>query len=187
MISRIEGTAIRVSVGTVVIQAGGIGYRVYATPDTLLSISEGAPCSLWTHLAVRENALDLYGFSTEEDLRFFNLLLGVSGIGPKSALNVMAIARLDTLSAAISEGDASHLTKVAGIGKKTAEKIVLELRDKVGAATGRGISRADTDALDALVAMGYSQSDAREALKNVPREIESSNDRLREALRGLGS
>lgn len=188
MIGHIEGVAIHLDASSLIVSAGGVGYRVFTTPDTTRHFKEGAAAALWTHLAVRENALDLYGFLTREELRFFEMLLGVSGIGPKSALNVMAIASIETLRSAISGGDASHLTKVAGIGKKTAEKIVLELRDKVGLPSEFSeAGRADTDALDALTAMGYSLNEARDALKRVPREVESSNDRLREALRQLGS
>jgi Holliday junction DNA helicase RuvA len=187
MIGHIEGKTVHIGLNTLIISAAGVGYQVFVTPDTALGATLGESTSIWTHLAVRENALDLYGFPTRDELHFFHLLLGVSGIGPKSALNVMAVAHIETLRSAIASGDASHLTKVAGIGKKTAEKIVLELRDKIGAIEGVSEStRADTDALEALVAMGYSLNDAREALKKVPREIASSNDRLREALRKLG-
>lgn len=186
MIGQIEGAVVYIGANTLIVKTGGVGYLLFVTPDTALGATLQATLTLWTHLAVRENALDLYGFPTRDELQFFELLLGVSGIGPKSALNVMTVAHIDTIRSAIASGDASHLTKVAGIGKKTAEKIVLELRDKIGVITDTSdAGRADTDALEALVAMGYSISDAREALKRVPREIESSNDRLREALRKL--
>ena len=187
MIGPIKGSVAHIGANTLIVSASGVGYLLFVTPDTALSARLDAEITLWTHLAVRENALDLYGFPTQDELHFFALLLSVSGIGPKSALNVMAIAHLETLRSAIASGDASHLTKVAGIGKKTAEKIVLELRDKIGVISDTSdIGRADTDALEALMAMGYSMSDARDALKRVPREVTSSNDRLREALRKLG-
>ncbi|MFA7309888.1 MAG: Holliday junction branch migration protein RuvA, partial [Candidatus Paceibacterota bacterium] len=144
--------------------------------------------ALWTYLAVREDALDLYGFSHEEELRFFELLLSVSGIGPKSALAVLDIASVETLRSAISAANANYLTTVSGIGKKTAEKIVLELKDKMpkGAPGSASALRGDQEALEAMRALGYSASEARDALREVPVEIEGGSDRLRAALKLLG-
>ena len=174
--------------GYAVISAGGVGYKVSATRELLLTLKQDKEVALWTHLAVRENALDLYGFASEEELRLFELLLTVSGIGPKSALAILDIATVETLRSAISAGNASYLTKVSGIGKKTAEKIVLELSDKVGASTEGSAAtlHGDAEALEAMKALGYSQAEARDALRKVPPEVERSNERLREALRLLG-
>ncbi len=168
---------------------GGIGYKVATTKEVLARTSVGSQVTLWTHLAVREDALDLYGFPTEEELRFFELLLTVSGIGPRSALGILDIASVETLRSAIAHEKSEYLTKVSGIGRKTAEKIVLELRDKVGvSAEGSEHSlRGDSEALEAMRALGYSANEARDALRKVPKEIEKSNDRLREALKILGS
>lgn len=188
MIGRISGTLVYQGISEAIIDAGGVGYRVFITLDTAKTLSAGGQASLFTHLAVRENALDLYGFLSREELQFFELLLGVSGIGPKSALNIMNVATIEALRSAIHAGDASHLVKVSGIGKKTAEKIVLELREKIGPAELSPLSstRAESDALEALHALGYSLSEARDALKQVPREVEGDSERLREALRLLG-
>ena len=138
---------------------------------------------------MRENALDLYGFATKEEWNFFELLLTVSGIGPKSAMAILSVASPATIKQAIVTDDSSRLTKVSGIGKKTAEKIVLELKDKVGIGSiesTRALS-SDEGALEAMRSLGYSQSEAREALRAVPSEFQGVNDRLREALRILGS
>jgi Holliday junction DNA helicase RuvA len=189
MIGHIEGEVRAIRGTYCIVSAGGVGYKVFCTKDTLASLKQGARASLWTHLAVRESILDLYGFKEEEEMRFFDLLLTVSGIGPKSALAILDIAAVETLRSAISGSNASYLTKVSGIGKKTAEKIVLELKDKVGAGTAesnRALS-SDEGALEAMRALGYSQSEAREALRKVPDEFQGVNDRLREALRLLGS
>ena len=189
MIGRLEGVVSAVRAGYAILSAGGVGYKVFATREALLTLTLDHEAALWTHLAVRETLLDLYGFVSEEELRLFELLLTVSGIGPKSALAILDIASVETLRSAIAAGNASYLTKVSGIGKKTAEKIVLELRDKIGAAA-EGVSaslRGDEEALEAMKALGYSQAEARDALRAVPPEIERSNDRLREALRILGS
>lgn len=188
MIGHLRGTVLASRSGFLILAAGGVGYKVAATRATLLTLKEGSEAALWTHLAVREDILDLYGFSSEEELHIFNLLLSVSGIGPKSALAIVDIASVETLRSAISTGRSEYLTKVSGIGKKTAEKIVLELRDKIGLGTAlEGASlKGDEEALEAMRALGYSAGEARDALRKVPAEIEKSSDRLREALKIMG-
>lgn len=188
MIGYLNGVVVAVRPGFAILSASGVGYKVFATRELLLTLKLDHEAALWTHLAVRENILDLYGFSSESELRLFELLLTVSGIGPKSALAILDIASVETLRSAISAGNASYLTKVSGIGKKTAGKIVLELRDKVGASAEDGAAslHGDEEALEAMKALGYSQGEARDALRKVPQEIERSGERLREALRILG-
>ena len=187
MIGALEGTVKLVRLGFCILSVGGVGYKIAAKRETLADLQAGADASLWTYLAVRENALDLYGFGLEEELHFFELLLTVSGIGPKSALAILDLAPVETLRSAIASGNASYLTKVSGIGKKTAEKIVVELRDKVGAAGSSDTMKGDEEALEAMHALGYSLAEARDALRKVPQHIERGNDRLREALKILGS
>lgn len=189
MIGHLEGTVHSVHGGHAILSAGGVGYKLAATRETIASLKAGAQASLWTHLAVREDALDLYGFRSHEELRFFEMLLTVPGIGPKSALAVLDIASIETLRSAIAAGNAGYLTNVSGIGKKTAEKIVLELKDKVGAAvhSSKAALKGDEEALEAMRSLGYSQAEAREALRKVPATVEKSSARLREALRILGS
>ncbi|MFZ2886752.1 MAG: Holliday junction branch migration protein RuvA [Minisyncoccia bacterium] len=188
MIGHLEGTVTATRAGYVILSAGGVGYKVAATKETLAALAPDTKVALWTHLAVRENALDLYGFRSEDELRFFDLLLTVSGIGPKSGLAILDIATVETMRSAIARGNAEYLTNVSGIGKKTAEKIVLELRDKVGlAAAGEaGTTLGDEEALEALSSLGYKPHEAREALRKISHEFENSNDRLREALKILG-
>lgn len=186
MIGHIEGTVLAKHDGSLIISVGGLGYKVAAPKGFTLTLSIGASVALWTHLAVREDALDLYGFPTEDELRIFNLLHSVSGIGPKSALAIVDIASVETLRSAISEGNAGYLTKVSGIGKKTADKIILELHDKIGLPEAGGTLKGDEEALEAMRALGYSPQEAREALKKVPRTITNANDRLREALKLMG-
>jgi holliday junction DNA helicase RuvA len=190
MIAHIEGTIIYTTDKFVIVDVHGVGYKVYVTTDTCASCTIGDTVALWTYTAVRENALDLYGFLTIEEMSFFELLLDVSGIGPKSALGILAVAPITTLQKAIATGDTSYLNKVSGIGRKTAEKIVIELRDKLRAfkdADGTPSTlRAESDAIEALKALGYSHNEARDAMKHVPRAIESTNDRIKEALKILG-
>ena len=131
---------------------------------------------------------ELFGFFHREELEFFELLIGISGIGPKSALGVMALAPLDTLKRAIAAGEITYLTKVSGIGKKMAQKIILELREKLaGEAAGEaGELAADADVLEALISLGYSRAQARGALQKIPSTIISTNDRIKEAIKILG-
>ncbi len=188
MIGSISGDVQAIRTSFAIIATGGVGYKVAATRSTLASLAVGSPTMLWTHLIVREDVLDLYGFQTEGEMQFFEMLLSVSGIGPKSALAVLDIASIDTLKSAIAGGNSAYLTNVSGIGRKTAEKIVIELRDKVGAvATSTDAAlRGDEDALEAMRALGYSAQEARDALRKVPSSIQSGTDRLREALKIVG-
>jgi len=169
-----------------IVETTGVGYKVNVSPDTLFKLpSNEEEVLLWIHTHAREDSLELYGFINREDLGFFEMLLGISGIGPRSALSVLGVATVDVLKRAISTGDTAYLTKVSGIGRKTAEKIILELRDKVGEETG-GSLQADIDALEALKSLGYSQNEAREALKKVSPES-NTNTKVREALKILGN
>jgi Holliday junction DNA helicase RuvA len=171
MISQIKGTVIEIGLKSIIIDVNGLGYRVSMTEDGLSKMKENAEVKLWTHLAIREDAQDLYGFTTKKERDFFELLITISGIGPKTALNILSLVKSDVLANAIREGSTGQLVKVSGIGKKTAEKIVLELRDKMGGFAGSedtltGMS-SDADAIEALKALGYDVGEAREALKKV--------------------
>lgn len=190
MIAHIEGTNIYMTDKFVVVDASGVGYKIFATTDTLSKTSVGSTFALWTYMAVRENSLDLYGFETIDEMSFFELLLDVSGIGPKSALSILTVATLDTLKKAIATGDTSYLTKVSGIGRKTSEKIVIELRDKLKGHKGEDGApsslRGESDIVEALKSLGYSQNEARDVLKQIPHSIEGTNARIKEALKILG-
>lgn len=189
MIAYLEGAVEFKGEKFVVIKVSGIGYKVFVGPETLRKISErGSTTKLWTHQYVREDALELYGFSQYAELDLFETLIGISGIGPKGALGVLGVAPVDTLKKAIAAGDTSYLTRVSGIGRKTAEKIVLELKEKMA---GRGVTvdapelQSEADALDAMIALGYSQREAREALASVSAELPVEK-RVGEALKKLG-
>ncbi len=148
----------------------------------------GESASFWTYMAVRENALDLYGFNSMDDMQFFELLLEISGIGPKSAIGIMSITSVESLSEAIATGDTAYLTKVSGIGKKTAERIVIELRDKIlkrGSYTNTNNLRDESDALLALQSLGYGERESREELKQIDTKKDTSA-RVKEALKILG-
>ncbi|MCM2338966.1 MAG: Holliday junction branch migration protein RuvA [Burkholderiales bacterium] len=175
----------------IIVETGGVGYKISISPDTLSKLKNTKEAVLfWIHTHVREDILDLYGFLDREELEFFEMLINVSGIGPKGALGVLGVAPIETLKRAISTGDIAYLTKISGIGKKTAEKIIIELRDKMQNKNteekGSTSLRDELDALEALKSLGYSQNEAREALKEVSSEA-NTNTKIREALKILAN
>lgn len=186
MIAKIEGVVWDINPKFLTVGVAGIGFKIYTTTETKEVSQKGANISLFTHLAVREDALDLYGFLTEEELNFFEMLISISGIGPKTALNVLNVSSVLALTRAIGSNDITHLTKVSGIGRKIAEKIVLELKDKVTGETSDISLRDEVDAVEALKSLGYSQREAREALKEVEKKFTKTGDRIKEALKILG-
>jgi Holliday junction DNA helicase RuvA len=181
MIAQLKGSVSSIGAGFVVLDVHGVGYKIY----TSFVSREGSEIMLWTHLAVRETALDLYGFKHREELSLFELLVSVSGIGPKSALAILSMASVETLRSAIASGDTSYLTKVSGIGRKTAQKIVLELKEKVGDA-GDVDLRGAADAVEVLRSLGYSQQESRDAIQQVDPEISSTGERVKSALKIIG-
>ncbi len=188
MIASISGTITAKGDRFLVIETGGLGYQVFVTTATLGSAQEGENVKLFTYHHVSETASDLFGFPTLADVEFFEMLLGISGIGPRTALAVMNVAKLPDLKTAILKNDASLLTTVSGIGKKTAERIVLELRGKIEAASSDEAAGTEEDAtvIDALVALGYSRAQARSALQKLPPSLNGVSDRVREALKHMG-
>ena len=186
MIRRLRGSVIEVEYLSVVVDVGGMGYQVYMPKTDEVTLEHEVV--LYTHLAVRENAMDLYGFLTEEELHTFELLLALPKIGPKSALQILSQADVATLKKAVHEGDATYLTKMSGIGKKTAEKIVAGLTDKLGVADVplREGGQSDADVIDALITLGYTQKEAREAVQQLSPDLPDTNARIKEALQRLG-
>lgn len=192
MISHLRGTLISSGVDYVIIDCGGVGYLVHTPRETATALElrskDEKEVSVFTHLAVRDTSLDLYGFTAEDELNFFELLISVSGIGPRSALQIMNLETVGMLSSAIIESNTAYLTKVSGIGKKSAERIIIELRDKIVAReeeSGHAHSE-DADAFEALTSLGYSAKEARDALRALPKGTEGAGNRLTEALKMLG-
>ncbi len=189
MIAYLEGTVIHTTDKFIILNTGNIGYKVSVTPEIISLCKNEEQIALFIHTSVRENSIDLFGFQNSEELSFFELLLDVSGIGPRSALGIIGLAPIHTIKRAIATGDVSYLNKVSGIGKKTAEKIIIELRDKLQSykqdSDTPSTLREEGDLLEALKSLGYSQNEARDALKNIPPSIEGTNARIKEALRIL--
>ena len=183
MIAFVRGTAVDMTEHSVIVEAGGIGYEIYMTGTDLSQIHMGEEVKIHTYFNVREDAMQLYGFRSKDDLQMFKLLLGVNGVGPKAALGVLAGITADELRFAILSDDVKTLSKAPGIGKKTAQKLILELKDKMKledafelklaheqerAAVGAGeVSDGRQEAVEALVALGYSSADALRAVRKV--------------------
>ncbi|HEY8620254.1 MAG TPA: Holliday junction branch migration protein RuvA [Dermatophilaceae bacterium] len=203
MITSLRGVVLSAGLDSAVIEVGGVGLLLHTTPATAASLRPGAEVVLATTLIVREESLTLYGFADADERAVFDLVLTVSGVGPRIALAMLAVHTPDGLRGAVSGGDLAALTKVPGIGKKGAERIVLELRDKIGVPTSgaaaSATSRATADestaqVRDALVGLGWSAKQADEAVEAVRPTVirtEASDGAnvsalLRAALRELG-
>lgn len=188
MIHSLTGTISLRRDNYVVLTVGGIGLKVFVPLSFTPDMDEKSMVSLFTHLHVREDALELYGFKTEDELAFFEALISVSGVGPKSAIGVLGVAPLERLHAALAEGDAALFQKTSGIGRKTAERIVIDLKEKIAAsydATTIGKIKADADILEALVGLGYSRKQAQNAIARIEPDLIGMNERLRDALKKI--
>lgn len=188
MISYISGSILSKSKHSLtVMTAGGVGYEIAMTPLRLVGFGIGQEIELFTYLRVTDQAHDLYGFVTAEERQFFSLLMTVSGVGPKTALNVLSLGSIDHIKDAIARGDVKYLTAVQGLGKKTAERLVVELKSKVGLATETGEQEGGImgDAIDALVSLGYSKDEARAVVQKIDAADATSEQILREALKLL--
>ena len=192
MIGRIHGTLVHVNPPDILVDAHGVGYEISVPMSTLYDLPPaGQPVTLVTHLVVREDAQLLYGFLTEGERTAFRALIKVSGIGPRMALAVLSGLSVDDLSRAVSEQETGRLTRVPGVGKKTAERLLLELKGKlapVAEATqsgGGALFSSSDDILRALVALGYSEKESAAAVGRLPEDI-SVKDGIRQALKALG-
>ena len=187
MIACLSGTVRRKDLNAIIVDVSGVGYKVLVTTETALEAAPSSPIFLWTHLVVRETSLELFGFLDKETLDIFELLITISGIGPKTALSILNVATPSMLRQAVASEDITYLTRVSGIGKKNAEKIVLELKDKLKTTDAdKSVNiRAEGDVLEALISLGYSERDTRDALKKVPKEVEGTSERVKAALKLL--
>ncbi|MCX6719182.1 MAG: Holliday junction branch migration protein RuvA [Candidatus Taylorbacteria bacterium] len=189
MISSLHGTIAHIDSRYLIIEVNDVGYKVFVTANTLHSLKVGAEIMIHTYLAVREDALDLYGFNDLQEKNLFELLISISGIGPKGALNILSAVSSDALINAIRSNSTAHLVKVSGIGRKTAEKIVLELKDKLGGLIGNEKMSvdmsSDMDAIEALKALGYDANEARDSLKKIDKNIADTGQKVKAALKML--
>ncbi|MFY9457456.1 MAG: Holliday junction branch migration protein RuvA [Candidatus Spechtbacterales bacterium] len=187
MIAYLEGKIKYIGDNFVEVFNGNISYKIFCTAKTLATYAAGQEAEIFTHLHVREDLLNLYGFKSREERDFFEQLIGISGIGPKGAMGVLSAGPLDLLKKGIASGDTSILTRVSGIGQKTAQRIIMELKDKVG---GFGMGEGDSlreggDVIEALTGLGYTRYQAQQALREIPENISGVENKVKEALKLL--
>jgi holliday junction DNA helicase RuvA len=190
MIATLHGKLQMRADDSIIVNVGGVGFRVRVPTGTLGDLGAvGSDVHLFTHLRVREDELSLYGFATESELHLFETLLTVSGIGPRIALALLSSAPAETVRFAIAQGNLDVLTAIPGVGKKTAQRLVLELKGKVDV-SGLGeigeLGPLDEDVMNALINLGYSAAEASQAARAVPSSAKTIEDRLRLALQHLG-
>ena len=195
----LEGTVAEILPYLAVIDCGGVGYACKTTNNTLAALKKGQRGKVYTYLHVGEGIFDLYGFATQNELNSFKLLLGVSGVGPKAALAILSVGTPETLAMAIVTGDEKALTAAPGIGKKIAQRIILELKDKMAKETASGLdfsggkgvpspavfSSKATEAAQALAVLGYSSQEVNIALKGVDVENLSLEEIIRQSLKKM--
>jgi holliday junction DNA helicase RuvA len=172
VIASVSGEVLDIALDHAVIEAAGVGYKVMTTPATLATLRRGTPARLITAMIVREDSMTLYGFADAESRDLFTTLLGVSGVGPKIALATLAVYDAQALRQALGDGDVTALTRVPGIGKRGAERMVLELRDKIGQVTSGGVASATGHGIrgpvvEALVGLGFGAKQAEDATDSV--------------------
>ena len=192
MISYLKGTVQEKGTDHIILNVNNVGYFVHVSDSVLTEAKTEEELELRTSQVMSENSISLYGFKSKNELEFFEQLIAISGIGPKSALGILSQAPVAEIKKAIIHGDPSIMTKVSGIGRKTAERIIVELKEKIGFSekeeeTLVGKEMKDEEvAIDGLVGLGYSLYEARNALRAVPKEINGAEDRVKEALKALG-
>ena len=184
MIAYIKGKVSQKLGKSVVLLTGGVGYEVFLSLKNLETVKVDEEHEFFIHSYIKEDAFTLYGFSSLDELDFFKKLITVSGVGPKSALNVLALANVDELKRAITSGDSSMLQQVSGIGKKTAERLVVELKEKF--IVDLSEAAIDTDdakqVVEALVSLGYKVAEAQEIVKQLPKEEADLATKIKQAL-----
>lgn len=183
MIGSLRGRVLDVSPSHVLLEVGGVGYRIHGSPNVLTQVHVDQTAFFFIHDHIREDSHELFGFLSSADLDLFEQLLGISGVGPKVGMTILSVGSADTVRRAIMAGDLELLTSVPGVGKKTAQKIVLELKGQL--VDSADVSVEDQEVTQALQSLGYSAVQARDALKGMSVEVKGTSDRVREALRFL--
>lgn len=199
MIYSLNGTLIYTDVNTAVVECGGVGFKCFSTLTTLRKLPQvGSKVFLYTHMNVREDAMDLYGFADTEELRCFKLLISVSGVGPKAALAILSELTPEKLAFCVSAGDSKSITRAQGVGPKTAQRVVLELKDKLKVDVPESSDNSDFgtvsstaagnvgEAISALVMLGYSQTEASNAVSKLPQDL-SVEEMIKRSLRQLSA
>lgn len=190
MITTLRGTVIQIEDNAVIVEIGGVGLRVFIPQNNLKELKINENIFLHTHMVVREDAINLYGFNTASDRLLFNMLLGVDGVGPKVALSVLSTLDRETIQQAVIKNQDDTFSRVPGVGRKTAQKIIIHLHDKLKPASGleqlASLTDVDSEVLSALTALGYSIVEAQQAIQHLPKDApEAVEERLRLALQNI--
>lgn len=193
MIARLHGQLIEKQPPVLVVDVNGVGYELEAPMSTFYKVTLGAPVTLFVHQVVHEDANLLFGFASREERDMFRTLLKVNGVGPKMALAILSGMEADAFAACIRQGDVSTLTRIPGVGKKTAERLIIEMRDRVadgplGSGSSGGIeipATPERDAITALIALGYKAAEAERAVGRIKTENAAAEDLIRMALKGM--
>ncbi len=183
MIGSLRGTLIELAATWALLEVGGVGYRVQVSSSVLSLLHVGQEQFFYIHEQLREDAHELYGFLSSQDLALFTKLLSVSGVGPKVGMTLLSLGSADVVQRAVMQGDLETLTALPGVGKKTAQKIILELKGQL--VDPEQVSSTDCDVADALQGMGYTAAQVRDALRVVSADIKDPSDRIRAALKVL--
>src|SRR3989338_4362585 len=185
MIAQVMGKIASKTDRSLIVDTGGVGYEIFCNKDILYKVKDGQEVKFFTHLNVREDAQELYGFLNQDDLSFFKLMLSVSGIGPRSALNILDVAKPEEIRLAVANQDPGSLHAVHGIGKKTAAKIAVELKDKLELGLAVGPAAEDEAVMEAIINLGYTPSEARQAVRAVKDKEGDLADKVKAALKSL--
>ena len=190
MIGSLKGKVDLKSGTTIIIDVHGVGYKAQVSSEVLNKAIVGQEIKIYTYTHVREDVLDLFGFSSAEDLKLFEQIIGISGIGPRTALNIFSIGTRDGISEAIIKGDVEFFTQVPRLGRKNAQKLIIELKGKLGSLEDLDLSaEADgqsNEIITALKSFGFSVGEAREAIKNIDKKVQTIEEKVRLALKYLG-
>lgn len=199
MISFIKGEIVKKGLDYIIIDNNGIGYFVNTSLSTLNMVKDGEKSLIYTYMHIREDILALYGFLKQEEIEIFKKLISVSGVGPKAGLSILSTYDTNTIKAIILKDDSTKMSKVPGIGKKTASKIILELKDKIGTIEGLdkddyilhdyistvSVNGESSDVIDALIVLGFSQLEAKKALDGIDITGKSENEIIKEVLKNI--
>jgi Holliday junction DNA helicase RuvA len=185
MIAYLKGNILQKTTSFLVIETGGLGYKVLVTPEILETKSVGDSVELYLHHKSGDDGQTLFGMPDFSTLQFFELLITITGVGPKMALAIVSAAKIDTLQQAISTGDVAIFTRMSGVGKKTAERIILELKNKMLNIGLPGAAESQSDVYDALINLGYNAKEVRDILPKLPDA--DMSDQIRAALKMLGT
>lgn len=199
MISFIKGEIVKKGLDYIIIDNNGIGYFVNTSLSTLNMVKDGEKSLIYTYMHIREDILALYGFLKQEEIEIFKKLISVSGVGPKAGLSILSTYDTNTIKAIILKDDSTKMSKVPGIGKKTASKIILELKDKIGTIEGLdkddyilhdyistvSVNGESSDVIDALIVLGFSQLEAKKALDGIDMTGKSENEIIKEVLKNI--